>query len=706
MSTGPNDPQATLIEETRKQINKLFEDVARMSELDMPASEYYGEFLKKVLQALAAPAGAVWVRSPQGNLVLQYQINMQQVGLNRNESTRQSHDELLRSAVQQARALHLPPHASAGPAEGNKPAPGNPTDYLVLLVPILVDKQVTGLVEVWQMPDRHPAAIPGFVTFLTHMAELAARYSRNQITSQLVRQQQLWVQLEAFARQVHGSLNPTEVAYQVANEGRRLIDCDRVSVGVRHGSRVKVEAVSGADVVEKRSNLIQLMRDLFEKVMKWGEKLVYTGTKDEGLPPDVMEALDKYLAESNSKLLAVMPLKDDRDKDTTRQPRAAIIMESFEPEAAPEQLIARMEVVGRHATAALYNSVEHKRIPMRFLWMPLAHVQEGLGGKARAIIYSISAAVVLLIIAMILVPWPLKMDSTGQLMPETRLWVYAPQAGRIERFTVKPGDVIPERDALGEMYSPEFARMLDNMRHEIENADKALMTLRAAMGGVQDERTKAQFTSDLVQKQQDRDLKKAQLELLEEQYQAVPGKPGQFQILAPRFPQQKEALDHQPMWQVLNRDFREVFTNRFVRPSDQLIRLGDTEGAWEVELNIPQKHIGQVLKAFDYMDTKELTVDLLVKSDNTHVYKGKLARNHIAGEANPQQTDNNETEPVVRAWVRLSGSDIPKNQQIPRGLLLTGTEVHAKVRCGDHAMGYSLFYGVWEFLYEKVVFFF
>ena len=35
-----------------------------------------------------------------------------------------------------------------------------------------------------------------------------------------------------------------------------------------------------------------------------------------------------------------------------------------------------------------------------------------------------------------------------------------------------------------------------------------------------------------------------------------------------------------------------------------------------------------------------------------------------------------------------------------------GTEVHAKVRCGNRRMGYALFYGVWEFIYEKVVFFF
>jgi len=28
------------------------------------------------------------------------------------------------------------------------------------------------------------------------------------------------------------------------------------------------------------------------------------------------------------------------------------------------------------------------------------------------------------------------------------------------------------------------------------------------------------------------------------------------------------------------------------------------------------------------------------------------------------------------------------------------------VKCGDHALGYALFHGVWEWFYEKVVFFF
>src|SRR5258708_32674339 len=115
------------MEERRKQINRLFDEVARLSESDVPPADYYGEFLKRVMQGLAAPAGAVWVRTPQGHLQLQHQINIRQVGLDQ-EQTRQSHDELLRQAFQQARPLHVPPHSSTGqPSQPGAPPPANAT---------------------------------------------------------------------------------------------------------------------------------------------------------------------------------------------------------------------------------------------------------------------------------------------------------------------------------------------------------------------------------------------------------------------------------------------------------------------------------------------------------------------------------------------------------------------------------------------------
>jgi hypothetical protein len=157
---------------------------------------------------------------------------------------------------------------------------------------------------------------------------------------------------------------------------------------------------------------------------------------------------------------------------------------------------------------------------------------------------------------------------------------------------------------------------------------------------------------------------------------------------------------------VLNSNFKEDLVGKAVKPSEPILRLGAKDGPWELELKIPQKHIGQVLYAFERLKVQELDVDFLLTADPTRKFKGKLSRDKIAGEANPNRDDNNESEPVVIAYVRIDDPSIPADYRIPPELLLTGTEVHTKVRCGNHRMGYSLFYGVWEFFYEKVVFWF
>ena len=139
MSAGP-DPrvEAQVIEQARRRLSRRLDEFARLCEGNVPPGVFYGEMLKRLLESLAAPAGAVWARTPQGHLQLQFQINLKEVGLDRTEEARQSHEELLRHFVTQPRPLHLPPHSGLGPAEDGKPAPGNPTDFLLLVVPIVV----------------------------------------------------------------------------------------------------------------------------------------------------------------------------------------------------------------------------------------------------------------------------------------------------------------------------------------------------------------------------------------------------------------------------------------------------------------------------------------------------------------------------------------------------------------------------------------
>lgn len=697
MSAGP-DPQVDVnqLEQARRQINRLAEEVAQLSEMELSPPEYYGEFLQRVMTAIQAPGGAVWVRTPQGNLQLQYQVNMRQVFQDQGDNARAMHGELLRQIALKGQPGLILPHSSVGEPEGNAPPPGNPTPYVTLLAPILYEKQVAGIVEIWQDPNRPMESQRGFLQFIIRMAALAAGYTRNHQLRQMVGQQQVWVQLEAFARQIHGSLNPTEVAYLVANEGRRLVEADRVSVAVREGRKAQVRAISGADVVEKRSNLVQLMRALFQQVIEWGEKLVHTGTKDEGLPPGVAQALDAYLAESNSKLLIVVPLQDERDKDTKQKPRSAIMMEAFETTTSSEQMAARLEVVARHATSALYNAAEYRRIPMRFLWLPLAKLQDGLGGKAKAILSLILFGLGVLIAAMIFVPYPLKMDATGQLLPIQRSWLYAPVEGHVREIPVnlKSGSKVVKGQTLLILFDLNLANQINDLVREIRLAE-ATMKIPQGPDTAPDIKVKA------LEAAQNFNLLSERLRSLKERTNSLET-PGEFAVKSPM------------TGIILSSDFRETLLNRFVKPNEPLIRIGatDTEVSrvkladWEVELKIPQKHIGQVLEAYRDKTDDELEVDLLALSKPTETYKARLKLSKIAKQANANPNQNNEPEPVVLAWVRIAGKDIPANARLPQDVLLTGTEVHARIRCGNRAMGYSLFYGVWEFIYEKIVFFF
>lgn len=696
--TASNPLEAAQVEQARKQVNQLTEEIAQLSESDIQPAQYYAEFLQRVYFAMQAFGAAVWIRTPQGNLQLQCQINLRDVGLDRSPDSKPMHDELLRQAALQAKGGIVQPHFSHNFGAPSDQVAGNPTDLFIILVPILQEKLVIGLVETWIDPSRDPKLLQNLHQFLVRMASFISLYQRNNQLRQMLGQQDLWLKLETFSRQIHGSLNTTEVAYLIVNEARRLIEADRVSVATRTGDKCAVTAISGADVVEKRSNLVVLMRALFDAVIAWGERLVYTGTKDDALPPKVNAALDAYLGESNSKILVVMPLADERDKDRKNLARSALMMECFETNLVPEQLLARLDVVGRHSCPALYNALEYRRIPMRFLWLPLAYLQDGLGGKAKAITALVMAALTILVLSLIFIPFPLKMEANGQSLPKDRVWIFSPIAGKVDEIApgLASGSKVAKGQILLTMYDPELAKQVIDLQAEIET----LKVDANAAAPRNSEGDNKGFDPVAIQKANINLRNKIKIrDSLKQRTNADLGKPGVFYITAPR------------AGIVLSGDFRENLLGRVVKPGDQLIRIGYTDpnrpklSDWEIELKIPQKHIGQILRAFEgEKPGAELDVDVMFLSKTTTSYRVKLRKDKIAQQANSQKDDNNEAEPMVLAWARIHGDDIPEDLQIPPGLLLSGSEVHTRVRCGTAPMGYSLFYGVHEFIYEKVIF--
>jgi hypothetical protein len=197
-----NDNPDDILERTRRHINKLVEEIADLG-TTLPPNIYYPAFLNRVLTALAAPAGAIWLNMPNEDDQLQDQVNLDYIFHDISSSALNQHRELLRHILQTGQALMVLPHdmldrspkepaprnaflrlvhrlANAmkrSPAHIIEPAPkelppaGNPTPYFIHVVPYFAGRKVAGLVEVFQDSDRNPNAQRGFFQFITRMAE-------------------------------------------------------------------------------------------------------------------------------------------------------------------------------------------------------------------------------------------------------------------------------------------------------------------------------------------------------------------------------------------------------------------------------------------------------------------------------------------------------------------------------------------------------
>ena len=196
------------------------------------------------------------------------------------------------------------------------------------------------------------------------------------------------------------------------------------------------------------------------------------------------------------------------------------------------------------------------------------------------------------------------------------------------------------------------------------NAERQLASLKSKESKELSQKERSDLTRDIEVADATARSKGEALEALIKSVDAdrAADRAGFFFLKAPAFTNEQALRLNRKEWTVLNSNFKEELTNVTVKPSDKLLWLGAKDGPWEIEMKIPQKHIGQVLQSFHGDHNKELDVDFLLRSDPARKFKGKLRLDKIAGEALSNKEDKDESEPVVLAYVRIDNDDpdLPK----------------------------------------------
>ena len=673
-----------LLEQTKNQIRKLVAEIADLAESDMQPSEFYGEFLTRSIAAVAASGGALWLLDPKGNLKLQHQLEFRLTGLMDGRGRTGPHDALLGCMIQASQPQIIPP----GAAVEGVPNAGNPTNYSLIIAPMTVDKQVVGLVEILMDPTRRAATQKSTLRFVSDLCDLAGTYLKNRQMRQMMSQQRLWNQLEGFTHQIHASLDLKESAYAVANDGKRLIACDRLSVAMKIGGRVSVQAVSGQEVVEQRANLIRELTRVCKVAIRSGEDIVYTGNT-EGFAPDIRDALELYVDESGSKSVIVTLLyKPETEPNKDRVPYGCLVAEQIGDELASTDMHARTEVVSRHASTALWNAQEHDRIFLLPLLKVIGSPWRFFRGRTLAKIAGVLLAILTLLMIMTFVPWQLTIEGRGSLLPEERRITYAPLPGVVIDVPFDHGQRVRKGDVLARLESRELEKQQKELLATYMKAKSQISYLTPQVDRASSRPNEfSQLSGQLSEAKITATGALQQIELIKEQLASLTITSPQDGIVT--------------TWEV-----KKNLLGRPVEIGQELISVAAIEGEWVLEVEVPDDDMAPIhaalgrlraeIKRGDKPADATLSAYFVTATDPEHRYPGVVRR--IASKA-----ETVEGKHVVKLTVGFS--DKVRNDYLKRNReLRPGSEVRARVNCGHARLAYVMLRDVVHVFYETILF--
>ena len=677
-----DDLDAKLVDQTKHQIRTLVQEITDLSRSECSVEDFYEGFLTRTTSALASIGGAIWIRdSVDDPLKLHYHINLKQTKLAEDAKAQTRHGQLLKKLCDQGEPALIGPDSGAG----SNDMPGNPTECMLVVGPLTIDNETVGLVEIFQRPGAGPATQRGYLRFLIQMCEIASDFLRNQKIRSFAEQQRIWQQLEQFIRLVHRGLDTDQTVFTLANEGRRLIDCDRVSVAMGRNRHCRVKAVSGLDSIERRSEQVKRLGSLAATVIRAGQPLWYSG--DEELPPQIENQVHAYVDKSHTRMLAILPLFETENSETDEtvpnhrkpKPMGALILEQLKDSRITPALENRANIVVEHGQTAITNAAEHNGIFLMPLWKALGKVTSVFSRNQRGKTFLALATLAGIIAFLTLFPYSFGLGAKGSLIPEMQHEVFAKANGTIEElFVSDDGETtVGENQTLARMKNSDVELAISELTGRIAEAKEEIRSNGFILNGSEQEPLSA-----LERVEIDGRIRQAKqlVQSLEIERQIRYEERDRLEIKSPA------------AGRVINWNVRQNLLHRPVQRGQKLMTIVHPETEWMIELEMPEKRLHHLFEA--QKNNKNLTVTFGLMSNPGTEYEGRVVS---VDKKLDVYSDEGNT-----ALVRVAFD----NSSLDPELLRTETRVMAKVQCGTRSIGYVMFHELFETVQSTWMFWF
>ena len=490
-----------------------------------------------------------------------------------------------------------------------------------------------------------------------------------------------WSDFEAALLDMQRFLDVKHVAGVAANDGKKLLEVNRLSVVEKRGKKCVVLATSGVDEVQKRADQTRSISKLAREAIKLGEPIVFSGTV-EGFGRKLNDLVDTHVRLSNARFLMLVPLfANDRKRDDlepsadelrklkARKPIGCLIIEQLTDGRPPSDLAERANLLADHVGATLHNARTVRQIPLFGLLRKGGAIGDWLHGRKLVKLLLGTAAVAGIVAALTFIPWDYRVKGEGKLMPVEQYRVFAPMDAEVADVFVKSGDAVTEGQLLVRLDADDLEQRLQQLE-----SDQLNERARAASLDGQIDAANRQGDAVAVQRAMGEKLEaQAAADTYDAQIKRVRDQLAKLEVRAP-----SDGV-------VTTFQVDELLIGRPVGRSDQLMEVMDPSGPWRLEVEVPEHRMGHILRAQSNTGSAELPVKYVLATAPEQTYTGTVSEQSTR--SNPSSAAGTA---VLEFFVDIDAKAIPERT--------IGAEATAKIDCGKRSLGYVLFGDVVEFL--------
>lgn len=614
------------IEAAWQDVEKLLDEATQLGHTACATDEFHTQLLARAVRALAAWGGAIWLWKDAAHLTLSASHGLMADFL-AEPRTREAHAAALRNQLERA---------ARGPVEL---ALASPLDrvvssgsHTVLAVAAGSDNEYFAVLELFVDRDANPIERQSQMNVLAAFAEILNDFHRQRRITELGGVVAQLENVSEFSLQVQGRVDCRATCYVVANELRRVADCDRVLVLRGRRARLRVEAISGMENFDRRSPVVRAAERLALAVADDERSWWYA--EDDRQDEEKTIAWQAYVDVTHVRVAAVVPLRVTATAlDADRSPVVGVVVcERFERRPFGPVQRRGLELLCRHAGVAVGHTMDLEKLPLMGLARTLGRVSSLASpvSRVKMLLASLVAVVGLAVAAM----WPVEftIGAQGTLHPAQRRDIFAPSDGVVQEVGVKQGDTVAAGDVLLAMQNDELELEITRIFGELQTARRQLQAVQASrLDTVQSKPATRDARTDWAAEEERLKEVIRSLEVQHEHRQK------QRQQLTVRSPISGELLT----W-----DVERLLRWRPLKRGQRLMTVADVGGAWILEMRVADADVGHVLQAAQELNTP-LPISYRTAAQPQRQWTASLME--IS-----DWTETNETEgPYVRMTAKL-----------------------------------------------------